>query len=80
MSRKTTPPSIPLPKNWTARVFLVTGPTIASWTRRLDEEGLDALVQMPSPVNKFPEMVTSVVQRLKAQSEAGADIPAGSRT
>jgi putative transposase len=48
-----------------ARVFLVTGPTIASWTRRLDEEGPDALVQIPSPVNKFPEMVTSVVQRLK---------------
>jgi predicted RNA polymerase sigma factor len=50
----------------TARVFLVTGPTIASWTRRLDEQGPDALVQIPSPVNKFPEMVTSVVQRLKA--------------
>ena len=49
----------------TARVFLVTGPTIASWTRRLDEQGPDALVQIPSPVNKFPEMVTSVVQRLK---------------
>ncbi len=49
----------------TARVFLVTGPPIASWTRRLDEEGPDALVQIPSPVNKFPEMVTAVVQRLK---------------
>jgi len=49
----------------TARVFLVTGPTIASWTRRLDEQGPEALVQIPSPVNKFPEMVTSVVQRLK---------------
>ncbi len=49
----------------TARVFLLTGPTLASWTRRLDEHGPDALVQILSPVNKFPEMVTSVVQRLK---------------
>jgi hypothetical protein len=49
----------------TARVFLVTGPTIASWTRRLDQQGPDALLQIPSPVNKFPEMVTYLVQRMK---------------
>jgi hypothetical protein len=35
----------------TAARFLVTPLTIASWTTRLDEEGADALVRMPKPVN-----------------------------
>ncbi len=50
----------------TARVFHVTAPTIASWLGRLDEEGPDALVQMRTPVNRFPDFVRYIVQRLKA--------------
>src|SRR5437867_3962312 len=49
----------------TARIFLVTPLTIASWMGRLDEEGSDALVRLPAPVNKFPEFVRYVVRRLK---------------
>jgi hypothetical protein len=33
--------------------------------KRLDEEGPDALVQLPVPVNKVPDFVLYVVQRLK---------------
>lgn len=40
----------------TARAFLVTAPTIASWMKRLDADGSDALVQLRQPVNKFPEL------------------------
>jgi putative transposase len=49
----------------TARVFQVTPATIASWEKRLDEEGPDALLQTPEPVNKFPDLVRNVVKRLK---------------
>ena len=49
----------------TARVFQVKAATIASWTKRVDEEGSDALVQMRVPVNKFPDFVRYVVQRLR---------------
>lgn len=49
----------------TAREFLVTAATVASWMKRLDEDGPDALVQLPMPVNKFPEFVHYLVQRLK---------------
>ena len=35
--------------------FLVEPATIASWLGRIDEEGQHALVQMPAPVNKYPE-------------------------
>jgi transposase InsO family protein len=56
-------------RNWsleqTVKAFLVTPATIASWMRRLDEEGPNTLVQLPVPVNKFPEFVRYVVQRLK---------------
>ena len=57
-------------RNWsleqTARAFLVTAATIASWLKRADEKGPEALVQLPQPpVNKFPEFVKHVVQRLK---------------
>ncbi len=48
----------------TADAFLVTAATIASWMNRLDEPGPDALVQLHTPVNKFPEFVHSAVQRL----------------
>ncbi|MDH3380748.1 MAG: helix-turn-helix domain-containing protein [Gammaproteobacteria bacterium] len=49
----------------TADTFLVTAGTIASWMRRVDEEGPDALVQLREPVNKFPDFVRYAVQRLK---------------
>ena len=56
-------------RNWslaqTARAFLVTPVTIASWTGRLDEEGLEALVRLPEPVNTFPDFVGYLVRRLK---------------
>src|SRR5712691_7578709 len=56
-------------RNWslaqTARTFLVTPITIASWTARLDEEGPEALVRLPEPVNKFPDFVGYLVRRLK---------------
>jgi hypothetical protein len=46
-------------RNWslerTAREFLVTAAPIASWMKRLDEQGPDALMQLREPVNKFPE-------------------------
>jgi transposase InsO family protein len=45
--------------------MLVTPATIASWMGRLDEEGPAALVQMPVPVNRFPDFVAHVVRRLK---------------
>jgi transcriptional regulator with XRE-family HTH domain len=49
----------------TARVFLVTQATIASWMKRVDEDGPDALVQLRQPVNRFPDFVRYAVQRLK---------------
>ena len=56
-------------RNWslaqTALVFLVTPVTVASWTARLDEEGPDALLRLPEPVNKFPDFVGYLVRRLK---------------
>ena len=48
-----------------ARIFLVSPLTIASWTQRLDEGGPDALVRLAEPVNKFPEFVRYIVQRLR---------------
>jgi transposase InsO family protein len=50
----------------TARRLLVTPLTVASWTQRLDDEGPDALVQVPEPVNRFPELVSYLVRRLRA--------------
>ncbi|HTL53071.1 MAG TPA: DDE-type integrase/transposase/recombinase [Planctomycetota bacterium] len=49
----------------TARVFHLTAQTVARWLRRLDEDGPEALVQVPVPVNKFPDLVRHTVQRLK---------------
>ncbi len=51
----------------TAGEFLVTAATVSSWTQRIDEDGPDALVQLPQPpVNRFPDFVRYNVQRLKA--------------
>ena len=49
----------------TARRFEVTSATIGNWQRRLDEKGSDALVQMRTPVNRFPDFVAALVQELK---------------
>ena len=49
----------------TANAFLVTGETIASWTKRVDEDGPDALLKLHEPVNRFPDFVRYMVQRLK---------------
>ena len=49
----------------TARRFLITTATVASWMHRLDEEGPAALVQTSEPMNKFPEFVGYIVRRLK---------------
>jgi putative transposase len=49
----------------TARRLLVTPLTVASWTHRLDDEGPDALVQVREPVNRFPELVSYLVRRLR---------------
>jgi len=44
---------------------MVTPATVASWMRRLDEEGPAALVQMREPVNRFPDFVGHMVRSLK---------------
>ncbi|HTU23750.1 MAG TPA: helix-turn-helix domain-containing protein [Pirellulales bacterium] len=49
----------------TAERFHITAETISSWQQRIDEQGPDALVKLPQPVNKFPEAVNYLVQRLK---------------
>ena len=50
----------------TAKVFLVEPETISTWLKRIDESGPTALVQLPEPVNKFPDFVRYIVQQLKA--------------
>jgi putative transposase len=52
-------------RSQTAKRFLVTPETISSWMKRIDEQGPDALVQLREPVNKFPDFVQYIVQRLK---------------
>ncbi len=49
-----------------ARRLLVTPLTVASWNRRLDDEGPKALVQIRDPVSRFPEFVACLVRRLKS--------------
>lgn len=43
-----------------------TGETVASWSARIGEVGPEAFVQLPEPVNQFPDFVQHLVQRLKA--------------
>jgi transposase InsO family protein len=49
----------------TAKAFLITAATVASWLRRVDDVGPEALVQLPQPINQFPQWVGHAVQRLK---------------
>jgi transposase InsO family protein len=53
-----------------ARAFAVTEETIASWLKRVDEEGERALVQLSEPVNKFPAYVGYLVRWLKSMCPA----------
>lgn len=46
-------------------VFHVSAATIASWCKRLDEEGPTALVRLREPVNRFPDFVRYIVRSLK---------------
>ena len=43
---------------------LVTPATITAWLKRIDDKGANALLQLREPVNKFPEFVRYIVQRL----------------
>lgn len=54
----------------TARTFAVNEDTIASWLKRVDEEGERALVQVAEPVNKFPDYVGHLVRWLKSMCPA----------
>ena len=49
----------------TADAFLVSSPTVGSWSKRVDEQGSKALLQLREPVNRFPDFVRYAVQRLK---------------
>jgi transposase InsO family protein len=50
----------------TARHFLLSAATIAAWMKRLDDDGPDALVRVPVPVNRFPDFVRLMVAQLGA--------------
>lgn len=54
----------------TARRFLITVATLATWMKRLDENGPDALVAVSEPVNRFPDFVGEIVRRLRASFPA----------
>ncbi len=51
----------------TARVFQVSAATIANWTKRVDEGGQQALLDLSHPVNKLPDYYALVVQQLASQ-------------
>jgi transposase InsO family protein len=52
----------------TADTFFITPATVTSWRKRVDDEGTNALLQLREPVNKFPDFVRYIVQRLKTLS------------
>jgi putative transposase len=49
----------------TAERFHVEPRTLAAWLRRIDEPGDRPLVQTVSPVNRYPDFVAYLVQRLR---------------
>ena len=49
----------------TAEALLVTPATVGSWMKRLEDDGADALVQVRTPVNRFPDFVRYTIQRLQ---------------
>ena len=57
-------------RGWSAaqagRAFHLAPATIATWLKRLDEQGPAALVQLPpKPVNRFPDFARYIIQQLK---------------
>ncbi|MHB0960883.1 MAG: DDE-type integrase/transposase/recombinase [Pirellulaceae bacterium] len=46
----------------TSRHFLVSDDAIRQWLRRVED---DALIQTPTPVNRFPDVVRYTVQQIK---------------
>ena len=46
-------------KSETSRHFLVSDDTIRDWLRRVDD---DTLVQTPTPVHRFPDVVRCAVR------------------
>ncbi|HEX5106394.1 MAG TPA: helix-turn-helix domain-containing protein [Pirellulaceae bacterium] len=50
----------------TAAAFQVTPLTIREWMGRLETEGTERFLSLGTPVNKFPDFVREVVQRLKS--------------
>ena len=55
----------------TADTFFVTPATIAAWLKRIDDQGANALLQLREPVNKFPDFVRYIVQRLDVRYHRG---------
>jgi transposase InsO family protein len=57
-------------RGWSAREtaarFHLSAGTLFNWMRRIDKEGVDALLRPPVPANKYPDYVAHVVQRLRA--------------
>jgi len=64
----------------TSERMQVTPATVASWTKRLDEEGPDSLVQMPVPVNRFPDFVAYIVRKLTVLCPAMGKVRSGTST
>lgn len=60
-------------RGWTlaqvAERFLVTVVTLASWSKRLDDDPT-SLLALPVPVNRFSELVAAIVSSLKAVAPA----------
>lgn len=50
--------------------FILTEETIASWMKRLDQEGETGLVRLEEPVNKFPDHVGHLVRWLRTTCPA----------
>jgi transposase InsO family protein len=49
-----------------AKLFLVTPDTISTWQVEIDSDTESSLFRFHEPVNRYPEFLTQVVQRLKA--------------
>jgi len=64
----------------TSERMQITPATVASWTKRLDEEGPDSLVQMPVPVNRFRDFVAYIVKKLKVLCPAMGKARSGTST
>ena len=48
-----------------AERFLLRPATIAEWTKRVEEDGENGLLQTPEPINRLPDFVRDIVARLK---------------